>query len=351
MAIDKSTLLAQMLGEESVSSGIFDALDKKKSKQDRYRNLMRGGNMYSYSVMSLLNACERKLQITKLENSRPGKEMGIQRNNNNIDFAFGKAVESGVHAVLLGKAPHLVYFDMFQAWDVPLLMQHPKGKAKSFIDAWVAVEKFAWIKDNMFQGWEIAYFNGKPAIELSLCVDMENGYYYCGHVDVVMWNPIENRYRVLEIKTTGLKWTHEAMYKNSGQASGYSIILDSIVEDLEATSTYEVFYLMFSTETDQWVRYDFTYSRSSRASWINTILLDINRIDTYRTINFYPKRGGSSCLDYGKPCAFFGVCDLSAESFNGTGEFDTVTEEEIAAQSFDFRFTLGQIIRTQQELI
>lgn len=350
MAIETNSLLAQMLGEETISSGIFDVLEKKKSKQDRYRDLMRGGNMYSYSTFQLLHACERKLQLKKLEMSIEGQTRGITRQEDNIDFAFGKAVESGVHAVLMEKQSHEIWWDMFRAWDVPLLMQHPKGKAKTFIDAWVAVEKFAWIKDNMFQGWEIAYFNGKPAIELSLCIDIQNGYYYCGHVDVVMWNPLENRYRILEIKTTGLKWSHEAMYKNSDQANGYSIVLDSIVEDIEATNTYEVFYLQFSTETDQWTRYDFTYSRSNRASWINTILIDINRVDTYRSINFYPKRGGS-CLDYGRPCAYFGTCDLSAEYFNGTGEFDTITEEDLEKQDFDFRFTLQQIIETQQGLI
>lgn len=350
MALNETSLLSQIFSGETVTSGIFDVLDKKKSKQDRYRDLMRGGNMYSYSTFQLLHTCERKLQLQKLENSRLGQEQQITKQDDNIDFAFGKAVESGIHAILLGKEEHLIWWDMFRAWDVHLLMQHPKGKAKTFIDAWLAVEKFAWIKDNMLGGWEVAYFNGNPAIELSLLIDLENGYYYGGHVDVVLYNSLENRYRILEIKTTGLKWSHPAMYKNSNQANGYSIVLDSIVEDLESTSTYEVFYLQFSTETDQWTRYDFTYSRSNRASWINTILLDINRVETYRQIKFFPKRGGS-CLDYGRPCQYFDVCDLSPEYFNSTGDFDTCTEDDIQVHNFDFRFTMSQIIATQQELI
>lgn len=350
MAIGASTLLGQMLAGESISSGIFDPLTKKNSKQDRYRTLMRGGNMFSYSTFQMFVGCERKWHLNKLEHSLRGQEQSITRNEDNIDFAFGKAVESGVHAILLGKPSHQVYFDMLRAWDIPLLAQHPKGKAKTFMDAWIAVDKFSWINGCLFPGWEIAYFNGKPAIELALCVDLENGKYYCGHVDVVLFNPIENRYRVLEIKTTGLKWTHPAMYKNSGQANGYSIVLDSIVEDLEATSTYEVFYLQFSTEMDKWDVYNFTYSRSNRASWINTILLDINRVQTYITISFFPKRGGN-CLSYGKPCVYFDVCDLSPEYFNGTGEMDIIEEEELSEQNFDFYFTISEILATQQELI
>jgi len=42
---------------------------------------------------------------------------------------------------------------------------------------------------------------------------------------------------------------------------------------------------------------------------------------------------------------------LDFEHFNGTGEFDYVSAEEIAEHEFDFKFTLQEIIDTQKELI
>lgn len=345
----RNGVLASILDKELAPS-IFNILDKKKTKQDRYLHLMRGINILSYSTFSGFHSCERKFQLKKLELSGDNNLEFVGAIQNNIHFAFGKAIESGIHAVLLGKPRHQIWFDMFRAWDADLLYVDEKYKDKSFLDAWIAIDKFSWIKDNMFQGWELAYFNGKPAIELSMCINMENGYYYLGHMDVALYNPIERRYRVLEIKTTGLKWVHPAMYKNSDQANGYTIILDSIAKDIEETATFEVFYLVFTTVDGMWKRFDFTYSRSNRAGWINTIMLDINRINTYRKVEFWPKRGGS-CMDYGKPCQFYDVCDLNTTGFSESGEFEEITEEELEEHSFDFRFNISKIIATQQELI
>jgi len=92
----------------------------------------------------------------------------------------------------------------------------------------------------------------------------------CGHYSLY---PKERRYRVLEIKTSGATTIHEAMYKNSDQATGYSVMLDSIAADKEETTTFEVFYLVFASTLDTLENFfEFTKSRSGRAGWINTII-------------------------------------------------------------------------------
>lgn len=357
MKIDPS-LTALLRGSDVSQSSLtvkYSPNDSKTIKQRRYRKLMRGINIYSYSTFGNLHACERKLSCSKLElariNSQP--EVDFSRTENNIDFAFGRAIESGVQSTLLGKSDQAIWFDMFTAWDVPLWIEHPKvdkGTHKSFTDAVIAIDKWKFIYVHMLEGWEVAYFNGKPAIELSFCIDLENGYYYVGHTDIVLYHPILNRYKVLECKTTGRKWLHEAQYKNSDQAIGYSIVLDSIAKDQDSTATFEVFYLIYMTPQEQWVNYEFTKSRSHRADWINAILLDIQRINTHRAVNIWPKRGGS-CFDFGRPCEYFDICDLDPSHFNPSGEFDIITPEELRTNDFDFWFTMKDIIVTQTELL
>lgn len=359
MSVDIDPTIANLLRGSDVSqsnlSVKYSPNDSKSIKQRRYRSLMRGINLYSYSTFSNLHACERKLSCSKLELSRINAqpEVDFSSLQDNVDFAFGRAVESGVQSTLLGKSEQNIWFDMFLAWDVPLWIEHPKvdkGTHKSFTDAVIAIDKWQFIYQHMLDGWEIAKFHGKPAIELSFCIDLENGYYYVGHTDIVLYNPMLNRYKVLECKTTGYKYLHEAMYKNSDQAIGYSIVLDSIAEDQEATATFEVFYLIYMTVQEQWKQYEFTKSRSNRADWINSILLDIQRINTHRNVGIWPKRGGS-CFDFGRPCTYFELCDLDPASFNGTGDFDIITEEELKGNGFDFWFTMRDIIETQQGLI
>jgi len=125
-----------------------------------------------------------------------------------------------VQSIFLGKGVRETFFDMFLAWDMPLDAAHPKGNPKSFVDAVIAIDKFRIIKDTIFLGWEVAFFNNKPAIELGMLIDLETGHYYVGHADIILWHPRENRTEFLKIKLPGFNNLHEAMYKNSDQATG-----------------------------------------------------------------------------------------------------------------------------------
>ena len=347
--ISKFGLLAPLLQSQDIKGALFDPNKVKKSKQRRYQDLMRGINVYSYSTSERLIQCENKFRCNKLELNNEITSP-IVTLEGNIDFAFGRAIETGVQAALLGHPKEKIFFDMFMAWDIKLMAEHPRGAEKRFVDACIAIDQFIYIKEQIMQGWQIAMFNGKPAIELALCVDMENGYYFVGHADVILYHPVLQRFRVLEIKTTGRKFLHEAMYKNSGQSTGYSIFLDEIAKNVELTSTYEVYYLVFPTSVGYWKIYEFTKARSSRAEWINTLLLDIQRIQNYKKLNYWPKRG-NSCFEWNRPCEYFDRCDLSNDSFNPKGEFAWITPEEINKHEFDFRFKMSDIIATQKELI
>jgi len=350
----KFGVLSNLLNQ-NVASGVFDTTIAKRRKQKRYFTLMRGLNVSSYSTFGSLDTCERLFAINKLTLARYAGESNQDNPfvfETNMDLAFGKAMETGVQDALLGKTKQETFMDMFMSWDMPLDAIHPKGYPKTFIDASIAIDKFYWVKDNLFynEGWEIAWFNGKPAIELAFCIDLENGYYYVGHADIILYNPSQRIYRVLENKTTAFKNVHEAMYKNSDQAVGYSVVLDSIAKDKAETTTFEVFYLVYSTAEEQFKLFNFTKSRSTRASWLNTILFDYQRIELCKKTGFWPKRG-SSCFNWNRPCKYYDLCDLSFDNFNTDGEFDYIDSEEMIKHEFDFRFTLKEIIQTQEDLI
>src|SRR6266581_760734 len=193
--------LSQILKSQDISAGIFSTIGAKERKKDRYLHLMRGINIVSYSTFGNLHTCERKFALKKLTQASVS-ESGEYLPYTNIDFAFGKAIESGIQSSFLKKSRQEIFFDMFLAWDMPLNAGHPKGYAKSFVDATIAIDQFLLIKETIFPGWELAWFNDKPAIELAMLIDLETGHFYVGHADVILYHPTERRYRVLEIKTT-----------------------------------------------------------------------------------------------------------------------------------------------------
>lgn len=348
--MSKFGVLTSLLAGQDIKASLFDPNKAKHNKQRRYLHLMRGVNMYSHSTSELWNACERKFACSKLQQNQPIQIDDVVTLEGNIDFAFGRAIESGVQSALLGNPREKIFFDMFLAWDIKLMQQHPKNYAKTFTDAVIAIDKFMYIKTQLMQGWEIAMFKGRPAIELAMLLDMENGFYYVGHADIILFHPIFKLYRVMEIKTNGMKNIDEALYKNSGQALGYSIFVDQIASSEELAATFEVQYLVFGSGLDQWTNYEFTKSRSNRADWINSILIDLQRIDTSRKLNYFPKRG-NQCFNWGRRCQYYDSCDLDPSSFNPTGKFALITEDEIGQHAFDFRFKFSEVLETQKELI
>jgi len=228
MTIIKDSLKA-LIGSHDISAGLHSTIGARERKKDRYLHLMKGINIVSYSTFGNLHTCERKFALKKLQQASIVNDPNYVPYTN-IDFAFGKAIETGVQSIFLQKTKEEVFFAMFLAWDMPLDATHPKDQAKTFVDAIIAIEKFKLIKDQIFPGWEIAYFKGKPAIELAMLIDMETGHFYVGHADIILFHPKERRYRVLEIKTSGSKVIHEAMYKNSDQATGPHILLSLATE-------------------------------------------------------------------------------------------------------------------------
>jgi len=91
-----------------------------------------------HSILS--NTCERKFALKKLQQASVDST-GEFIPYTNIDLAFGKAIETGVQSVFLQKTKQEIFFDMFLAWDMPLMAAHPKGNPKSFTDAVIAIEK------------------------------------------------------------------------------------------------------------------------------------------------------------------------------------------------------------------
>jgi hypothetical protein len=255
----------------------------------------------SYSSTVTLHRCPRKFQLEKLSE--------IETNRTSVTFSFGHCVGLGIQMVIEGKSMEDIIFSMYMMWDVDLLDEEEKSK-KSFWYAIYAVQKFAALKDTtLLVDYELAYFNGEPAIELSFRISMMDGFKYRGFVDVVLKNKLTGEYLVLELKTTALRNVDDAIYKNSAQAIGYSLILDAIAPGL---SSYKVLYLIYKSASMEFEFMPFDKSYSQRALWIQNMLMDVQMVEMYEASGIYPMHG-ESCYDFFRQCEYFGVCNLSTD--------------------------------------
>jgi len=272
--------------------------------------------LLSHSSRTVLHRCPRKYQLQKIASTPFHKE-------ENVTLAFGTVVGLGIQCILEGKTIQATVMEMFLAWKLPDLYEEEEKTKKSFFLAIFAVQQFSAIRAGALSDYELAYFNGKPAVELSFRIALPHGFKYRGFVDVVLRHKTTGKLLVLEVKTTGAKSVTEANYKNSGQALGYSLILDAIAPH---ESEYEVWYLVYMSSMQQFEILPFRKHYSDRAFWIQELLMDVERIQYYEEAGRYPSYG-ESCYDFFRVCQFYSNCQMSTPMLAIPYESETMADK------------------------
>ena len=349
MAYESGVTLDDLLGQTAASAS---SVGLTTTGTYSYSALMANVANLSYSNLQTFESCPRRFELTKLTAS-----LEPQHRETNADFVYGHAVAAGVQHYLAfhdrdEALKHLVF-----AWNSDLLLTNARinyagksvGGDKSIWKAITALEIFISIAPSLLADWTVAYLQGRPAIELSFRIDLENGYFYYGHVDLILQNTTTNELMVLELKTSGGTSIDESSYKNSPQALGYTLVLDSIAQNLQLSASFYVLYLIYKSKTREFVPLTFTKTFLDRANWIRTLLIQCNEIDSYRRMNFFPKRH-QGCNAYFRRCPHFDTCTMSNKAqsqFSSLEEINYPSEEILP----EFNYTISQLIDHQRELL
>lgn len=261
----------------------------------------------SHSALESFLTCERMFQLDRL----------LEGENKKEDFpatVFGKAFGEGVSTYLLTQDPEFSLWKAYLAYFPQL--EDDKRTEEILLNLLVCAMPRM---DDLLQDWEVATFGGKPAVELSfrlnnLSTESPNTY-FVGYVDVVLRNKWNGRYAILENKTTGLNLLDlDPMYKNSGQALGYSIVLDRIAG--AEHSEYDVLYLIGQLKSTTSGGFsplvhikEYPKTLQDRLNWFIGLGMDVNRLGQMLELEVFPRRGGS-CLQYMRPCKHFSTCSM-----------------------------------------
>lgn len=310
-------------------------------RKDNYRELVRLRNVTSFSMQSALHSCPRKFQLMKMEADSNEEIESV----GNPDFAFGHAVGAGVACIDAGGTVEQAFFQALLAWNIDLFAEK-EGKStrdpkKSFAHALWALELYPAFREDEtdLSDYEVV------KNEATIVVDFENGHFYTGHIDTILCNRHTGRFKVKENKTTVFGTVHPALYENSDQALSYAVVLDSF-----GVSEYDVLYTIYSTTEQRWLSFEFTKSPRAKAEWIQGQFFVHADLESYQEVNFFPKRGGS-CLEYGRPCKYFGSCDFnSVKVFGKTfSELPAAAglETLAAIEPTDYAFRVGELLDSQ----
>lgn len=264
--------------------------------------------LLSHSSRLTLHSCPRKYQLYRLSSKQAEIDEDVELTQS-ITFAYGHAVGLGIQLVLQGVSLDKIIFDLFISWEVDLLVTNPKQN-KSFWLAINAVSKFFNLRNSGYlKDYELVYVGDNlniPAIELSFQINLPKDYKYRGFVDAVLKHKVTGEVLVVELKTTSGS-ANSANYKNSGQALGYSVILDQLFPEL---SSYTVLYLVQETKSGNYVELPFSKSLLQRALWLQELLIDTEILELYSAYDIFPTHG-ESCFSYFRNCEYLGLCHMN----------------------------------------
>jgi hypothetical protein len=236
-------------------------------------------------------------------------------------------------------------------WDVDI--QEPEKNGKSFTKCWNAlVHYFKTIEDSDLANYEVVMYNGKPACELSFSIALPYGYYYRGRIDLVLQHRISGKYLVVDIKTTGAKYTNPAKFQNSAQVLSYSIVMEYVAPGLQS---FECLYYEYLTASKKWESHSFQLDHLDRAIWLRDLMVDVNTMEfIYADMAEWPKHG-ESCAGYGmQSCDFLQNCTMQTKNLIDMSltDYDTdAMDIEGERDKWEIHVALDELVNAQQQAI
>lgn len=287
----------------------------------------------SDSAFSTLRLCQRKFQLDRmLENV--DRDEQISRSARSPEAIRGQAYGAGVQAYMLTGSMDLAIYEAWQNY-WPMEEAPPKTFEGRVLNNLLQSKE---AMDRLRAEYEVAIFNEQPAIELSFRLNLDDLWYYVGYIDLVLRHRETGEYGVLEVKSTySTLQDLRPMYQYSGQALGYSIILDQIAGAEQTTFTTPYFVCREHTKDFVPDIYIFPFQRTllDRFKWFLTLGMDLQSLNRMKELSHFPQRH-EGCLSYGRICPHFGLCGLTAT--------DRPKEIPTDKNVYQFVYDLGEVI-------
>lgn len=258
------------------------------------------GLRLSPSSVEVLHKCPKLFYFDRVLNFS-NEDIESQDAARHFHLDYGRAVEAGIIEFIKSGDLNAA---LMAAW---LGYDDYEGKNKSLESLVAAVQTFAmqWPSDE----WKL------DQAQVGFKIDFEDAFggYYCGYIDASVVNQFTGHIAPIECKTTGFGIDPiEVLYQNSQQAIAYPTVLSFIKQQPE--TTFNCMYVIVNVSKSWIPTIQFKpilKSKEQRLEWLLALKLDYENLKQYHEYNIWPQYG-HSCVQYYKPCKFFGICHLTS---------------------------------------
>lgn len=300
----------------------------------------------SYSRLQTLRTCPRMFQCRELA--------GQGSYEPTLDTAYGHAFAAGVQELFVSGSLPRATLAALEAWDYSYFTD-PWGKKhnKSF---WMCIASLRqWyisVWPQYGTRYRIAQFAGKPAVELFIYIAVADGYNYQIHIDLILEDVETGAVVVAEIKTSAMP-QQRANWENSLQTLGYYTAARAIAKKEGRKISPHILYIVQQVgklgdndEGNGFFNFEFEKPSNSVSDFMMDLASQTAIIETFIEYGYFPKHG-HNCVQYGKPCKFFGMCDTMPAAISATAHSQHYEQNDLT--SADYVLTFDSIVQLLSE--
>lgn len=264
----------------------------------------------SHSSRSLFRSCARKFEFRQMYGDTGTREEAYAAE-------CGVALHAGFQTYLVTRDEQKAIIAFAMKFPYALEMQE-KNAYRSLEACYATL--MAMINSDLVQRYELVQINTrmgvKDAIEVPFALQITgtptNGIpvYYVGFIDCILYDPVENVYFVVDVKTTRINVSnYSARYEFDEQVVPYGIILEHAlgkpIDEIKVAYISTYIDLMEPKVT----LYSFNKTQQHITDWMEGLCDDIERMGKYIEKKWWPRAtDGNVCFSFNRPCWFIDYC-------------------------------------------
>ena len=264
----------------------------------------------SDSSMAVARKCMRKLELMKF--------YGHNRNDDELKLApeVGHALHAGYQTYVTTRDKNAAIWALINRY--PATLNQNPNDVRSMEACYSTLDEM--FDHSINARYEIAKVivdgEARPAVEvpfriklkgISIFDDIETLVYYDGFIDLILFDNLERKFVVTDIKSTRISRTDYTMkYANDPQCLPYAYVIQKALG--QSAESLDIKYLVAYVDAldPRVLMYEFTKTKKDIEDWGFNFAVTLMNIKSYANIGHFPKNG-KSCDDWG-PCRYAAVC-------------------------------------------
>lgn len=309
----------------------------------------------SHSSRKTLKSCARKFELYKIF-VYPGRQESFLGE-------VGKALHAGFQDYLTHGDQEKAIWEMMIKYPINFTNVKETHKRERSLEACYAtlMELMTSHKIKHYELVQIRKTNGEvvPAVEVPFEIRFPGVYLdavnrripisYIGFIDLVIWDPVELQYRIVDIKSHRRRQDDlSAIYQWDEQCLPYALVIQNATGQL--INSFSVTYLSAYTDIEDPRVVPYTYEKSAQDvnDWLNGFMVDIKKLQEFYRLGWFPRDGANveSCMSWGSKCQFF---DSLCGSRNKDAIYYTIHEDNKEPEDYPFEPWITMDLETRIE--